>query len=730
MRCRLAVLPCALLATLAPAQERGQVPTFPSQVDLVTVDAVVLDAKGDLVRGLTADDFVLFEDGRPQAIASFEAFEAPASVAASPPEAASTVATNRRAPEHAGRPFVLLVDDMSLAPSRGEEVRKAIAHFIADGVRDGDELIFATTSGDAWWSARIPEGREDVLALVARVRGRRPSEAAPDAISDWEAFRISNIEGITAGAAGSAAGAGPPGGPGGASNQGPPPGALATEIGGPGSNITERVRQRYLQRGACDPRETPAFCYAKVRGRAQQVDVRRRARTRDTLAVVDRAVFALTGVRGRKSLLLLTEGFLSDPGLGAVQEVASRCREANIAVYSLDVRGLVAGLEGTLAADAGRPNTGEMTLMRAEQVEFSAAGSVGLAEDTGGFAVRDTNDLAGGAVRAAMESRVHYLLGYAPPADKSPLDWRKLKVEIKRPGLRVRARKGYTLRTAAEIAAAAEARLAVAAGRTPPLPPDVARAMANAHPADAIPLRATAYVFEERPGGTIRTIVAVEVDTRSLANLGGDEHARAAVSLSIAATHRDSGKTLHAAEMVKVEGGAAGAWEGWLVLARPFDLPPGVSQARVVVRDEFLGRLGALTLRFVVPPLGGLRVSTPVITDRLVPASEGGPARPALVARREFDGARSLFCQFEVFGSSRAGLVDAWVELRRREGEVVRRSTSSPITVAPDGRLVRLVALPLGLAEGEYELVVRVEERATGATREHVEPLKLTAPGS
>jgi VWFA-related protein len=714
-----------LLSGLAAAQEPREVPTFASQVDLVTVDVVVLDRQGELVRGLTVEDFTLFEDGKPQSIASFEAFDAPASVTASSPPGASAVATNR-APEHAGRPFVLLVDDMGLAPSRGEEVRKAIARFISEGVRDGDELILATTSGDAWWSARIPEGREDVLALAARVRGRRPSETAPDAISDWEAFRISNIEGITAGAAGSAAGAGPPGGPGGAANQGPPPGALATAIGGPGSNITERVRQRYLQRGVCDPRETPAFCYAKVRGRAQQVDVRRRARTKDTLAAVDRAVFALTGVRGRKSLLLLTEGFLSDSDVGAVQEVVSRCREANIAVYSVDVRGLVAALDGTLAADAGLPNTGEMTLMRAEEIEFSASGSVGLAEDTGGFAIRDTNDLAGGAVRAAMESRVHYLLGYAPPADKSPRDWRKLTVEVKRAGLKVRARKGYTLRTAAEIAAAAGERLPASLG--PTMPTDVARAMANAHTADAIPLRALAYLLDARSAGTIRTVIVVEADTASLANLGGDEQPRTAISLSIAVTHRDSGKTLHAAEMVQVDAGTAKAWEGWLVLSREFDLPAGVNQARVVVRDEFLGRLGALTLRFVVPPPAGLRLSTPLLTDRLVAGAGGGPARPALVARREFGPGGSLFCQFEVFGASRAGQVEAWVELRRRDGEVIRRSVASSIAPASDGRLVRLVALPLdGVAEGEYDVVVRIEDRTTAGKSERIEPLRISS---
>ena len=64
-----------LLVAVAAAQEPRDVPTFASKVDLVTVDAVVQDGKGRPVRGLTADDFTLLEDGKPQTIASFEAFD-------------------------------------------------------------------------------------------------------------------------------------------------------------------------------------------------------------------------------------------------------------------------------------------------------------------------------------------------------------------------------------------------------------------------------------------------------------------------------------------------------------------------------------------------------------------------------------------------------------------------------------------------------------------------------
>ena len=45
---------------------------FRAGVDLVTVDAIVVDGDGRPVTGLTADDFVLTVDGKPRAIDAFE----------------------------------------------------------------------------------------------------------------------------------------------------------------------------------------------------------------------------------------------------------------------------------------------------------------------------------------------------------------------------------------------------------------------------------------------------------------------------------------------------------------------------------------------------------------------------------------------------------------------------------------------------------------------------------
>ena len=717
------------LAALAAAQESPRTPTFSSQVELVTVDVVVLDGKGQLSRGLSRDDFTILEDGKPQPIASFEAFDqGAAGEEPVPPPAPGPVATNVASARTAARSFVVLVDDMGLAPPRAPEVRAALTRFVREGLKDGDELIFTTSSRDVWWSARMPEGREDVLALVARLRGRSLLDRGSDYVSEWEAYRIANLEGIV----------GAQEGPG---DQGPPTGAPGPSSFAPGSNLTQRVYDRFMARRVCDPL-APSLCYTQVRGRAREVDERRRNRTRDVLSAVDRATAALTGVRGRKSLLLWTEGFLNDPDVTAVQEVAGRCREANLAVYSLDVRGLVAGLDQMGAAERGVPNAAELGLMQVEQTDFVSAGSEALAEDTGGFALKNTNDFAGGASRVADESRVYYLLGYAPPEGKGPRDWRKLKVLVKRSGFTVRARRGYSLRGAEEIAAAApsgkrdKAKKKDAPGAAteapPPLPLDMARALSTAHDAADIPLRAMAYVFDVRPGGTARVLVALEADLRSLSNLGGDEHPRASLSLSIAATHRDSGRTQRLDQHLLVDAGQGGGFEQWLLASRELELPPGVAQARVVIKDEFLGRLGALTLRFVVPDLAGLRLSTPILTDRVARAKAGAPPQPVLLARREFAPTNVLYCQFQVYGATApAGMgpqVEASFELRRRGGATIRQGSPSLIVPGADGGLVRLLGLPVeGVDEGDYELVLRIEDKATGEIKERVEPLRLSS---
>src|SRR5512133_1524126 len=61
-----------IVAQEPAGQRQRPAATFRSSIDLVTINVVVRDKDGNVVRGLTRDDFTITEDGRPQAITTFD----------------------------------------------------------------------------------------------------------------------------------------------------------------------------------------------------------------------------------------------------------------------------------------------------------------------------------------------------------------------------------------------------------------------------------------------------------------------------------------------------------------------------------------------------------------------------------------------------------------------------------------------------------------------------------
>ena len=170
------------------------VPIFSSEVQLITVDAVVLDKKHRPVPGLTRDDFVVTEDGRPVEIVSFEAFAQPESEPEEEPAAPSPVATNAPRTKASGRAFAVLVDDLNTLPEHSADARSAVRAFLETGLRNGDEVVVGTTSGDIWWTGRIPEARADLLSALERTRGKYEERFSFNQMTEYEAYRIANYE--------------------------------------------------------------------------------------------------------------------------------------------------------------------------------------------------------------------------------------------------------------------------------------------------------------------------------------------------------------------------------------------------------------------------------------------------------------------------------------------------------------------------------------------------------
>src|SRR5262245_47306291 len=125
-----------LIVLAAGAHGASQQPTFPSRVELVSVDVVVFDRQGNPVEGLTKDDFTVREDGQAQSIAAFEAVSTLGSPATSAPQ--QRVSDNDERPDAAGRWFFVVFDDVNITPEATIRARDAIDRFVNEVLRPGD----------------------------------------------------------------------------------------------------------------------------------------------------------------------------------------------------------------------------------------------------------------------------------------------------------------------------------------------------------------------------------------------------------------------------------------------------------------------------------------------------------------------------------------------------------------------------------------------------------------
>jgi hypothetical protein len=433
---------------------------------------------------------------------------------------------------------------------------------------------------------------------------------------------------------------------------------------------------------------------------------------------VERISKGLAGGRGRKSIVLFSEGFLRELGERREAAAIDASRRANAAVYFVDSRGLI-GLIGAFQAAAGGPppDPGSVGSRIFEETTLATGGSENVAEETGGFAITNNNDLNAGLVRAANDSATYYLLGYQPSIPQSE-KWRKLQVRVDRPGVRVRARQGYfpTLPYAPLPATTGDQK---AEQRIDP-------ALLAGGEAAGIPLRLASYVSDATTPALARVRVALEVGTAPFVVAETDDGGKVNLELMLLGASRDKGVVYPVQERIEATLHGKGSRPEWWTFSRELQLPAGVSQVRALVRDVTTGRTGTVAQRFEVPAVDGFRLSTPILSDRIeAPVAGNEPATPVLVAHRAFPQEGRLYGHYEVFGAGSTAVQGSYA-LHGADGSLVREEPLTPIEPGTDGRLVRTVGLSLeGLPEGSYELQIRVEKGPGTPALEAREPFVL-----
>jgi VWFA-related protein len=133
------------------------------------------------------------------------------------------------------------------------------------------------------------------------------------------------------------------------------------------------------------------------------------------------------------------------------RDLIDEANRNNASFYLVDAGGLRTGM--------GSINAGPGSLNPRGNVETLQT----LAENTDGNAIVHTNDIKGGLLRVVDDLSGYYLASYYSSNTKSDGAYRTIKVKVNRPGVEVRARKGYKAWTAAEARAISEARATVAA---------------------------------------------------------------------------------------------------------------------------------------------------------------------------------------------------------------------------------------------------------------------------
>ena len=163
-------------------------------------------------------------------------------------------------------------------------------------------------------------------------------------------------------------------------------------------------------------------------------------------------------------------------------------------------------------------------------------------------------------------------------------------------------------------------------------------------------MRARAYLFEPGAKGQTRVLVMAEFDVASLLRQGSTAPTR--LEMSAVVRMRDEPLEYRYDQAVELKPEPAGT--AWRSVVREFGLPPGIAMARVVLRDPASGSLGSVSARFEVPKPDILRLSTPILSDRVEPARTAGePPRPAIAVSRTFAKDAGLYCQFEVIGAKK-----------------------------------------------------------------------------
>ena len=417
------------------------VPTFKVSTKAVTVDVVVTDSKGHPIRGLLQQDFKLEEDGKFQDIRYFREFTDPETRAAAatdavtapvptpPAKSSPSVFSNDTHAPDPGAVTLVLFDLLNTPTADQVYARQQLIKFLESKPKYAQFALCTMSAGES--RLRLIQGfTPDETLLLAAAKGKK---GRPQGVT-WQES------------------------------------ATAT------ANAVSDTAQ-LAQGGATSGFQNLLGALQNVQAHEQIADADERvAVTVDSMMQLARY---LSGIPGRKNVIWLSGSFpitlattanLNDPTLenrnygNLIKRATNLLADAQIAVYPVDVRGLIGG---GIASAGSTGSMGGSTFV--DQADFSATavttGAIGggapsdlqalaqtaterdsliqIAAATGGKAFYNSNGIRDAIATASEQGSNYYTLSYTPANKLYDGKFRKIKILLPEKGYTLHYRQGY-----------------------------------------------------------------------------------------------------------------------------------------------------------------------------------------------------------------------------------------------------------------------------------------------
>lgn len=428
----LIILVAASLAGLSTTGARAQEPSTDRSpelflesvdVDVVELEVIVTDRKGNPIRGLSRDEFRVFEDGQPVELTNFYAVEGARRVLPAGEVTDDSDPAASALPPDQLLNLAVAVDNANIQPASRKRVLDQLKLHLSKVVRPGDRVMVIGIDR----SLRVEQSlTEDMSAVLAAI----------DRLADSTAGRVDLFaqERMIRNAIASQ------------------DGAASGSLGGGGGF-------------SADSPDTPEEGGSRVLALIQSYGAQADLRSRQTFEAIGQLIDSMAGLEGRNAVLYVSDGVATRPaealldefslqfgaagGLAApsfeanrwdssdlMRRVAKKAAADQVVFYSMDAKGL-AGSSGIELYSLSAPGTtGSIALSEKDAMMF-------LAASTGGDVMLNPANVAALVDRMAADYSDYYSLGYTSPKSQ---DGKYHRIEIRVPGrdgLRVRHTEGY-----------------------------------------------------------------------------------------------------------------------------------------------------------------------------------------------------------------------------------------------------------------------------------------------